>query len=881
MHDNDTASVVWSSGGPFNVTEGGTPRTFTLALATAPTQSVTLNFAMGTGQASVSPTSMTFTPTDWNSPKTLTVRAVDDDIDEPNGMTDTITTTVTSLDAQYNNQFVPVFDVIVDDNDTAGVWSDSAPTEQATEGSLNATWKVRLLSEPVCPVTMNLDMLGTQATVTLPGSGVIVFDATNWDQPQDVEVTPIDDPVAEGIHSDTLRYTLTTIGGCDPLYDGRNVPDVPIEITDNEVAGVALSKTSLVADEGGRTDTYTVVLTSQPAGDVDVVITGDADVVPSAAGDIDTSATTVTLRFTTLTWNVPFVVTATAVDDLIAEGTPHTGVLTSTVSSVSDPAYNTFGATPLTIPNVDVDITDNDQPGVEVMHTNGVTNVVEGSVTDTYLVRLKSVPAGSVTLRAVPDTQLSVSPGSVTFDSSNWNVWQSITAIAVDDQKVEGVHVGYISHVTESSDPFYVGVKGDTLKVDITDNDVAGVSATADDGTIELKEGRSGVCDYVTVVLTAQPSANVTLRIFPDDEPDTTVAPVSGVVFRPETWNIPQRITICAVDDNKAERTEIKQLVMRTFSDDRFYNGATWPSVTVRVLDNDVAVITRHHPLDKRYLTVTRNDRLTGVFSVQLFDRPKAPVRVYIRYPRDLEGTVDSRRGSRARRKFLTFTPRNWRKKQYVRVWYKRGTGGRGARMRTITFRVASRDARYRGIRPRGIRVRILDNNRVRGGSRGSSTARRVPLVAAALPKSAPQSALSLLPAVPTPGWDPAQVTGRRFDMPWAKYDNGTTAKGGVIRIARIVPGTREGYENIDYAAKVVRVQRRKMGSKVRNTTRWVVLQGADRRYYVYEAHLAQSASNLNPPESGAIGVYVFGPSWASWQLEGGDWKAGKDTAIS
>ena len=90
--------------------------------------------------------------------------------------------------------------------------------------------------------------------------------------------------------------------------------------------------------------------------------------------------------------------------------------------------------------------------------------------------------------------------------------------------------------------------------------------------------------------------------MFPDDTPDVTVSPAAGVVFTKDSWNQPQRVTICAVDDTIAEGSEIKNLVVRSFSDDTFFGGATWPEVTVRVEDNDVAIITKHEPLDSRYV---------------------------------------------------------------------------------------------------------------------------------------------------------------------------------------------------------------------------------------------------------------------------------------
>ena len=75
---------------------------------------------------------------------------------------------------------------------------------------------------------------------------------------------------------------------------------------------VNVSKKTIALTEGGSANTYTVVLESQPTGDVSVVVTSD-----NAAVTVDTDASplTRTLTFSTTTWNSPQTVTVTPVDD--------------------------------------------------------------------------------------------------------------------------------------------------------------------------------------------------------------------------------------------------------------------------------------------------------------------------------------------------------------------------------------------------------------------------------------------------------------------------------------------------------------------------------------------------------------------------------------
>ncbi|MBE9257518.1 putative Ig domain-containing protein [Dolichospermum sp. LEGE 00246] len=106
---------------------------------------------------------------------------------------------------------------------------------------------------------------------------------------------------------------------------------------------ITQSNGSTNVTEGGATDSYTVVLRTQPTADVTINL--------AIGNQITTNKTTLT--FTTSNWNLPQTITVTAVDDKITEGT-QTNTITHTTSS-SDSNYNS-----LTIPTVNVGIQDND-----------------------------------------------------------------------------------------------------------------------------------------------------------------------------------------------------------------------------------------------------------------------------------------------------------------------------------------------------------------------------------------------------------------------------------------------------------------------------------------------------------------------------------------
>ena len=122
--------------------------------------------------------------------------------------------------------------------------------------------------------------------------------------------------------------------------------------------------------EGGS-DTYTVKLSSQPAGDVTVTVSGHAGTDVSISGSSLGAGVHDVLTFTTTDWNEPQSdVTVIAAEDFDAVADADV-VLTHTVASVDDAVYDALSALGVT-----VSITENDSAGV-VISRDGFT-VVEG-----------------------------------------------------------------------------------------------------------------------------------------------------------------------------------------------------------------------------------------------------------------------------------------------------------------------------------------------------------------------------------------------------------------------------------------------------------------------------------------------------------------------
>jgi hypothetical protein len=338
--------TLTQSGGSTNVTEGGATDTYTVVLNTAPTANVTITINPGT-QVTVAPATLTFTPANWNTAQTVTVTAVDDAaVEGPH--TGTITHTAASTDTAYNAITIAGVTANITDNDgaAAGVTvTQSGGSTAVTEGGATDTFTIVLNTAPTANVAVATNG-GTQLT-TAPTS--MTFTPTNWNVPQTVTVTAIDDAAVEGTHS---GFVGIGVASTDPAYNTVTVPAITVSITDNDSGGgagvtVTESGASTNVAEGGATDTYTVVLNTAPTANVTVTINAGTQV----------TAAPPTLTFTPASWNTAQTVTVTAVDDALVEGA-HASTITHTSAS-SDTAYNG-----IVIVSVTVNITDNDGPPV-------------------------------------------------------------------------------------------------------------------------------------------------------------------------------------------------------------------------------------------------------------------------------------------------------------------------------------------------------------------------------------------------------------------------------------------------------------------------------------------------------------------------------------
>src|SRR5690606_36386314 len=111
--------IVQTDGTTVLAETGGTD-TYTIQLAGQPTADVIVTPNGGT-QVAVEPASLTFTPANWNQPQTVTVRAIQDAIDEADPHPGEIKHELTTTAAGWNGVNADSVVAQITDDDTANV----------------------------------------------------------------------------------------------------------------------------------------------------------------------------------------------------------------------------------------------------------------------------------------------------------------------------------------------------------------------------------------------------------------------------------------------------------------------------------------------------------------------------------------------------------------------------------------------------------------------------------------------------------------------------------------------------------------------------------------------------------------------------------------
>ena len=335
----------------------------------------------------------------------------------------------------------------------------SAGTTVDEAGSLTDTYTAVLDSEPTEDVTVDLTLSTADITIDL---STLTFTTTNWNTPQTVTVTGVDDDVSEIGDSSVITHTLTSD---DTTYSAMGIATVNVSINDNDSSGVTIVESggSTISAEGGKVDAYTVVLTSEPTENVRLHFTNDDQV--NLLSPTFLSLNNRILQFTPDNWDTAQTVRVQAVDDDFDEG-PVRSIITHEVRS-KDEFYK---KRVVSVASVRALIQDDDSATIELTQPATTTLTTSQSSTASYSLVLTSQPTSTVTI-TMAGTSIATDPASLEFNATNWNVSQSVQVYIPDDAELNSESTTLV-HTISSTDANYRSAEIPNLTFTLEDDEV-------------------------------------------------------------------------------------------------------------------------------------------------------------------------------------------------------------------------------------------------------------------------------------------------------------------------------------------------------------------------------------------------------------------------
>jgi hypothetical protein len=216
---------ITESDGSTVVSEDGVTDTIDISLVKAPLADVTVTPSFDTSDLQVLPSSVVFTSSNWDTAQQLTVSAVDDDGFEGEELK-TISFDLSSTDPNFTsaNAYCRDVEVTVEDNDGADIYLSLVGTELVVseEYVLDESNKFDVvlsgLPSASVSVSFNITMESSQDPRVTLSPDTLIFDGSNFDVPQVVNVAAIDD---EDWNDNSEQFSISALSSSsDPVYEG-------------------------------------------------------------------------------------------------------------------------------------------------------------------------------------------------------------------------------------------------------------------------------------------------------------------------------------------------------------------------------------------------------------------------------------------------------------------------------------------------------------------------------------------------------------------------------------------------------------------------------------------------------------------------------------
>ena len=605
----DTPGVTVSETALTVTEQDTTGDSYTVVLDTEPTANVTVTVAGHSGtDVTANPGTLTFTASNWDTARTVTVTAGDDADTTDDSVT--LTHSAASTDNDYSGIAIDEVAVTVSDNDTAvaagicgrtpAVRDELLRLIENNEGTAIACADVT--ATHLAAITRTLDLSGQNIAELTAGDFAGLTSLTNLYLFNNALTTLPDD-----VFDDLTALEILTLGRND-------LPTLPAGVFDRLIAltELGLDNNALSSLPGG-------VFDELGALDILVLAHNGLTTLPGDVFDALGALTELNLQDNALTG-----LTAGVFDRLRA-----LEVLTldeNGLTTLPDGVFDRLGA--LEVLTLDgnglTGLPDGvfDRLGaleVLTLRRNGLAKLpgrVFEPLTALKDLRLQGNPGVPFAPEAVAlpdDGTVPVAGGAVTLDGSDGGAWGtnvtyswalpppvSGVTVTIDDD-TSAMPVVTIPALPADTELIFTltvsGVGGtdgidpatDTARVTVTRAASAGVSVTPT--ALTVTEQDPAGAGY-TVVLDTLPMADVTVTVAGHARTDLTVTPdPATLTFTSTNWSTAQTVTVTA-DDDADTTDDTVTLTHSAESTDGNYNGVGIADVAVTVTDNDLVQVT-------------------------------------------------------------------------------------------------------------------------------------------------------------------------------------------------------------------------------------------------------------------------------------------------
>ena len=510
--------------------------------------------------------------------------------------------------------------------------------------------------------------------------GEIVFNADNWQTPQSVIITGVNDYLIDG--DQKYKVVITTNSG-DNDFQGLEATSVELTNLDRTVAGFVISDTTLTTYEDQEQDAakFTIALSSIPSEAVTLTFASSNE----AEGKLDKTS----VSFTVENWNVPQEVLVKGVDDVVHDGNVEYAI-TFNLSESEDPHYKDLQPASIKVTNVDNDVAGFVVNNPEVFEIKETQDAV-------LTVKLNTKPKSDVTISVAVDDTTEAQPEaeSVVLTSETWNTGAEVKINGLADHMIDGNQPVKITFTSSSEDTDYNTLEALVVNATVVDTDTAELVNTMSTAAI-VKEGSADMV-AMGLSLSSIPTSDVSVAISVSDPSELKVSK-SAVTIKKGQWDFQQEINVSSVDDNLVDGDIKSKVVLKMTSSDENFNNKT-KEVEFTTVDNDVAAFV----ISSNAASFPENSGSTTSMTVKLQAQPTADVKVTVASSDTTELDVTSSKN-------LTFTKDNWNTPQTVNVKVIDDNLADGTQTAYVKFTASSEDAKFNGITGQSATYTIIDN---------------------------------------------------------------------------------------------------------------------------------------------------------------------------